>query len=120
MSECPFREAPVIRYCGRPTTPELITCPGCGRTHLRGPNGDTEPFYEWCRQLHELLQTIHRPLKVALLGCEVNGPGEARDADVGIALGLNKAVLFRHGKVVRSVPLDQALDVLLEEIARTW
>ena len=120
MSECPFREAPMIRYLGRFTTPELISCPTCGRTYLRGPNGDTEPFFEWCRRLDEILRTIHRPLKVALMGCEVNAPGEARAADVGIGLGVNKAVLFKRGKVVRSVPLDQALDVLLEEINRTW
>lgn len=120
MDDCPFRRQPVVRYLGRFTTPELVSCPTCGRTHLRGPNGDTEPFFEWCRRLDQALQAVHRPLQVALLGCEVNGFGEARGADVGVALGRDKGVIFRHGKLVRSVPLDQALDALLEEIGRTW
>jgi len=54
------------------------------------------------------------------MGCEVNGPGEAKHADVGIALGKSKATLFKHGQVVRSVPLNSAIQVLLEEIERTW
>lgn len=120
IEPCPFRERPEIRYLGRFTTADLISCPTCGRTHLRGPSGDTEPFFEWCKRLAEALRHIHRPLKVACLGCEVNGFGEAKDADVGIALGKNKAVLFRRGTLVRSVPLEQGIEALLEEIARTW
>ena len=57
---------------------------------------------------------------VAVMGCEVNGPGEAKHADVGIALGKSKAVLFKHGQIVRTVPLNSAVQVLLEEIERTW
>lgn len=57
---------------------------------------------------------------MAVMGCEVNGPGEAKDADVGLALGKGKAALFKHGEIVRTVPLDEALDLLLQEVERTW
>lgn len=119
--ECPFRTAPVIKHLGRFITPDLISCPTCGRTHLRDPEtGDTAPFMRWVEQVDEVLRGIRRPLKVAVMGCEVNGPGEAREADVGIALGKTKAALFKHGEVLRTVPLNEAIPALLEEIERTW
>jgi hypothetical protein len=119
--ECPFRTHPVIKYLGSPTTPELISCPTCGRTHLRDEQtGDTAPFIEWCNRVDEAIQKIRRPIKVAVMGCEVNGPGEARQADVGIAIGKTKAALFKHGEVIRTVPLASAIDELLQEIERTW
>ena len=121
MIECPFRTQPVIKYLGPFTTPVLISCPTCGRTCLRDEKtGDPTPFYEWCNRVDEVIRSIRRPLKVAVMGCEVNGPGEARDADIGIALGKGRAALFKHGEIVRTVPLDEALDWLLEEIERTW
>jgi len=121
VTECPFRERPVIKYLGRFTSPDLISCPTCGRTHLRDPEtGDPTPFYEWCNQVDEAIRNIRRPLKVAVMGCEVNGPGEARDADVGIALGKGRAALFRHGVIIKTVPVEGALDWLLEEVERTW
>ena len=121
IEECPFRTRPVIKYLGRFTTPELISCPTCGRTRLRDPKtGDATPFVKWCEQVDKAISKLRRPLKVAVMGCEVNGPGEARDADVGIALGKGRAALFRHGQILRTVPLEQALDELLKEIKRTW
>lgn len=121
MSECPFRTRPVIKYLGQAISPDLISCPTCGRTHLRDTQtGDTAPFIEWCERVDEAIRHIRRPLKVAVMGCEVNGPGEARDADVGIALGKGRAALFKHGEIVRTVPLNEALDWLLKEIERTW
>ena len=62
------------------------------------------------------LRTIHKPIKVAVMGCVVNGPGEAKMADVGIAGGKGKAVLFRKGKIVRTVPEDQIVSALMAEI----
>lgn len=119
--DCPFRTVPVIRYLGRYVSPELISCPGCGRTHLRDEKtGDTAPFISWCERVDEAISGIARPLTVAVMGCEVNGPGEARQADVGIALGRTRAALFKHGEVIRTVPLERAVDELLEEIERTW
>jgi len=121
IEECPFRTRPVIKYLGRFTTPELISCPTCGRTRLRDPKtGDPTPFVKWCEQVDKAISKLRRPLKVAVMGCEVNGPGEARDADVGIALGKGRAALFRHGQILRTIPLEQALDELLKEIDRTW
>ncbi len=121
VEECPFRTRPVIKYLGRPTSPSLISCPTCGRTRLRDPEtGDPTPFYEWCERVEAAIRQIHRPLKVAVMGCEVNGPGEARDADVGIALGKGRAALFKHGQHLRTVPLGEAIQALLEEIDRTW
>jgi (E)-4-hydroxy-3-methylbut-2-enyl-diphosphate synthase len=59
-------------------------------------------------------------LVVAVMGCEVNGPGEARQADVGIAIGKGRAALFKRGEILRTVPLNEAIPALLEEIERTW
>jgi (E)-4-hydroxy-3-methylbut-2-enyl-diphosphate synthase len=119
--DCPFRTRPVVKYLGPFITPELISCPTCGRTHLRDEKtGDTRPFEEWCRIVDEAISKLRRPLKVAVMGCEVNGPGEAKDADVGIALGKGRAALFKHGAILRTVPLERALDELLKEIERTW
>lgn len=87
---------------------------------MRGETGDTAPFIEWCKRVQEALRRIRRPLRVAVMGCVVNGPGEARDADVGIALGKGRAALFRHGERLRTVPLEGAIEALLEEIERTW
>lgn len=121
MDECPFRTRPVIKYLGRYVSPELISCPGCGRTHLRDEKtGDTAPFESWCNRVDEAISGIGRPLTVAVMGCEVNGPGEARQADVGLALGRTRAALFKHGEVIRTVPLESAVDELLQEIERTW
>lgn len=120
MIDCPFREKPVIKYLGSFITPTLVSCPTCGRTHLRDETGDVGPFIEWAKRVDEAIRKLRRPLKVAVMGCEVNGPGEARDADVGIALGKGRAALFRRGRVLRTVPLNQALPALLEEVERTW
>ena len=120
-NECPFRTRPVIKYLGPHITASLISCPTCGRTHLRDEKtGDTAPFMAWCEEVQQAISKIKRPLLVAVMGCEVNGPGEAKHADVGIALGKTKAILFKHGQVVRSVPLNSAVQVLLEEVERTW
>ena len=68
-------------------------------------------------QVDELLKKIDKPIKVAVMGCEVNGPGEAKDADVGIAAGNGRAVIFRKGKKAQVVPEDQMIDALLHEIS---
>jgi hypothetical protein len=118
---CPFRSEPVIKYLGPFITPELISCPTCGRTHLRDEKtGDTAPFFAWVEKVDEAIRNLRRPLTVAVMGCEVNGPGEARQADVGIAIGKGRAAIFKHGEVLRTVPLDYAIQHLLGEIERTW
>ena len=85
--------------------PDLIACPTCGRTaiDLIGIAG----------QVEERLKTIHKPITVAVMGCVVNGPGEASAADVGIAGGSGFGILFRQGQVVKKVPQEALLDELM-------
>jgi (E)-4-hydroxy-3-methylbut-2-enyl-diphosphate synthase len=66
----------------------------------------------------ELLKSTKTPVKVAVMGCEVNGPGEAKDADVGIAAGAGRAIIFRKGQKVRIVPEAEMLTALMEEVDR--
>lgn len=88
--------------------PEIIACPTCGRIEI-----DLEPLV---RQVTERLEGIDEPLKVAILGCVVNGPGEAREADVGIAGGKGVGMLIRNGEFIRRVPEGDLVDALMEEI----
>ena len=70
-------------------------------------------------QVDELLKKSKKNIKVAVMGCEVNGPGEAKDADVGIAAGAGRAVIFRKGEKVRVVPEAEMLTALMEEVEKT-
>ncbi|MBO8127579.1 MAG: flavodoxin-dependent (E)-4-hydroxy-3-methylbut-2-enyl-diphosphate synthase [Peptococcaceae bacterium] len=89
---------------------ELISCPTCGRTAI--------DVISIAAEVEDKLQNITKPLKVAVMGCVVNGPGEAREADVGIAGGKGVGLVFRKGKPVRRVPEGQLVTALLEEIAK--
>lgn len=89
-------------------TPELISCPTCGRCEI-----DLVPLVN---QVEVLLEKYKAPLKVAVMGCAVNGPGEAKEADIGISAGKKKGILFRYGKVVRTVEQDKLLEALKEEL----
>ena len=91
--------------------PDLIACPTCGRTKI-----DLIPL---AQKVEEALKTVDKPITVAVMGCPVNGPGEASAADVGIAGGNGFGLLFRSGKVVKKVPQDdllQELMLLIQEI----
>ena len=88
--------------------PEVITCPTCGRTQY--------PCIEIANEVERRLQGYKKPIKVAVMGCVVNGPGEAREADIGIAGGKNEVVLFVHGQPVRKLTGDNILDQFMEEI----
>jgi (E)-4-hydroxy-3-methylbut-2-enyl-diphosphate synthase len=90
--------------------PELISCPTCGRCEV-----DLIPIAE---SVSEALRTVKTPVKVAVMGCVVNGPGEAREADIGVASGRGVGLIFAKGEVVRKVPEGQIVQALLEEIAR--
>ena len=68
------------------------------------------------KQVEEKLRDVHKPIKVAVMGCVVNGPGEAREADIGIAGGDGEGLLFKKGKILRKVPEDQLLTELMKEI----
>ena len=86
----------------------LVACPSCGRADI-----DLIPL---AKVAEERLRAMPTPMKVAVMGCEVNGPGEAKDADVGIAGGVGKGAIFRKGKVVGVYPEDRLMDALLAEI----
>ena len=92
----------------RKSGPDLISCPTCGRTKY-----DMIPI---AREVERRLQGCTKPITVAVMGCAVNGPGEARSADVGIAGGDGEGLLFRHGEILRKVPQDKLVDALMDEI----
>jgi (E)-4-hydroxy-3-methylbut-2-enyl-diphosphate synthase len=88
---------------------ELISCPTCGRCQI--------DLFGLAEEAERRLLTVAAPLKVAIMGCVVNGPGEAREADVGIAGGRKVGALFKKGELVRRVPERQLLSALLAEVA---
>jgi (E)-4-hydroxy-3-methylbut-2-enyl-diphosphate synthase len=90
--------------------PELIACPTCGRLAI-----DLEKIIA---ELEQRLSGKRLPVKISVLGCVVNGPGEAREADIGIAAGNGKGMIFRNGEIVRRVDEAQIVDALMEEVAR--
>ena len=94
----------VIRRLG----PEMVSCPTCGRCEI-----DLIPIAD---EIARRLRDIRTPVKVAVMGCVVNGPGEARDADFGVAAGRGVGLLFAKGQPLRKVPEDQIVDALMAEI----
>lgn len=87
---------------------EFVSCPTCGRTNI--------DLIELANQAQKALAGIKKPIKVAIMGCIVNGPGEAKEADLGIAGGKGEGLLFRKGEILRKVPEDQLLAALVEEV----
>ncbi len=88
--------------------PSLVACPTCGRTRI--------DLIDLANQVEERLRTVDKPITVAVMGCAVNGPGEASAADVGIAGGDGEGLLFCKGKIIKKVPQDALLDALFELI----
>lgn len=88
--------------------PTLISCPTCGRCNIDLPS--------IAEKVEQRLSGITKPIKVAVMGCVVNGPGEARDADIGIAGGKDEGLVFRKGEVINKVPEDKLVDALFEEL----
>lgn len=110
----PVEEIPVawgiLQALGlRRRTPELISCPTCARCQV-----DMIPI---ARQVEERLRTLSLPISVAVMGCEVNGPGEARGADIGVACSRGSGAIFCHSEIVRRVSDDQIVEALFAEIA---
>ena len=99
----------ILRAVGFPVAgPEVITCPTCGRTQY--------PCTEIANEVEKRLQGYKKSIKVAVMGCVVNGPGEAREADIGIAGGKGEAVLFIHGQPIKKLTGDNILDQFMDEI----
>jgi (E)-4-hydroxy-3-methylbut-2-enyl-diphosphate synthase len=87
----------------------FVSCPSCGRVEI--------DVIGVANEVEKRLAKVQTPIHVAVMGCVVNGPGESRDADVGLAGGKGKGVIFRKGEVIRTVPEDQFLDAVLKEVA---
>lgn len=90
----------------------IISCPTCGRCSL--------DIKKIAMRVEEALKDMDKPITVAVMGCAVNGPGEAREADIGIAGGKGFGILFRKGKVIRKVKEEEMLETLLKEMEEAW
>ncbi len=90
--------------------PVLVSCPSCGRAEV--------DIVRLAQEVEKELLKITKPIKVAVMGCVVNGPGEAKDADIGIACGKGKAVLFRKGKKIKTIAEKDFIKVLMSEVER--
>ncbi len=88
--------------------PEIISCPTCGRCQVN--------LIELAGQVEERLREVTAPVKVAVMGCVVNGPGEARDADIGVACGSGSGIVFVKGQTIRKVAEDEIVDTLMQEL----
>jgi len=88
--------------------PVLVSCPACGRSEV--------DIIGLAETVNEYLQSIKKPIKVAVMGCVVNGPGEAKDADVGIACGKGRGAIFKKGKITRTIEESQFMPAIIQEI----
>lgn len=89
--------------------PKLVSCPTCGRCEANG-------FYELASRVEQTLSSFETPVTIAVMGCVVNGPGEAKDADVGLACGKGRGVIFKKGKKVRTVEEPEFFNALMQEV----
>ena len=113
----PTEEVPVawelLQVLGmRRRTPELVSCPTCGRCQV--------DLIGIADEVERRLQKVHAPISVAVMGCVVNGPGEARGADIGVACGQGSGLLIAAGETLRKVPEDKIVDELFSEISRRF
>ena len=115
LSDDPVEEIKVakeiLKDCGLYNkAPKLIACPTCGRTQI-----DMVPI---AKEVEKFLQGIEADITVAVMGCAVNGPGEARNANIGIAGGVKEGLLFKKGEIIKKVKQEEIVDVLKEEILK--
>lgn len=113
LSDDPVEEIKVakeiLKNCGLyKKSPTLISCPTCGRTQI-----DLIPM---AKEVENYLQKIESDITVAVMGCAVNGPGEARNADIGIAGGINEGLLFKKGEIIKKIKQEEIVEVLKQEI----
>lgn len=115
ISDDPIEEVKVakklLRDCGlKKDVANLISCPTCGRIQY-----DMLPIV---KQMEEYLETVHKDINVAIMGCPVNGPLEAKRADIGVAGGKDCALLIKKGEIIKSIPQDEVFKTLKEEIEK--
>ena len=91
---------------------DLVSCPTCGRCQI--------DLINIANEVEERLKSIKKNIKVAVMGCAVNGPGEAREADIGIAGGKGEVLLFKKGQIIRKIPQDRAVEELMAEIEKSF
>ena len=113
MSDDPIEEIRVARELLKNfdllnDAPNLVSCPTCGRIQY-----DLIPV---AKEIETFLNTIHAPITVAIMGCAVNGPGEAKNADIGIAGGVGEGLLFKKGKIIKKVKQEDLVETLKQEI----
>ena len=113
ISDNPVEEVKVakklLKACGlKDNVANLVSCPTCGRIQY-----DMLPIV---KEMEQYLDTINKNITVAIMGCPVNGPGEAKDADIGVAGGKDAAILFKKGEIVTTIPQNDIINVLKEEI----
>lgn len=87
---------------------KIVSCPTCGRCNIN--------LIDLASEVEEKISSIDKDITVAIMGCAVNGPGEAREADIGIAGGDKVGLLFKKGEIIRKIPQETIVDTLLEEI----
>lgn len=98
----------ILKACGLYEGAEIVSCPTCGRTKI--------DLISLAGEVEKLLADVKKPIKVAVMGCVVNGPGEAREADIGVAGGNGEGLIFRKGQILRKVPEKMLLSELKKEI----
>ena len=98
----------ILKAIGKGSGPEIVSCPTCGRTQIS--------LINLAKQVEKRAKSLDKNIKIAVMGCVVNGPGEAREADIGIAGGKGEGLIFKKGKIIKKVPENQLLDELFIEI----
>ena len=115
LSDDPVKEVKVakeiLKDCNLyKKTPTLISCPTCGRTQI--------DIISMAKEIEEFLQGIEADITVAVMGCPVNGPGEAKEADIGIAGGKKEGILFKKGQIIKKMPQEEIVGTLKKEIMK--
>ena len=98
----------ILKACGMGRGAEIVSCPTCGRTQI--------DLISLANQVEDMLKDVEKPIKVAVMGCAVNGLGEAREADIGVAGGKGEGLIFAKGEILRKVPENMILEELKKEI----
>ncbi|MCR5718372.1 MAG: flavodoxin-dependent (E)-4-hydroxy-3-methylbut-2-enyl-diphosphate synthase [Oscillospiraceae bacterium] len=114
LTDDPIREIAaakdILKSIGKRGGVQIVSCPTCGRTKI--------DLVSLAKQVEEAVRDIEKDVKIAVMGCVVNGPGEAREADIGVAGGDGVGLIFKHGETLRKVPEDQIVPALLEELEK--
>ncbi len=114
LTDDPIREIAaakdILKSIGKRGGVQIVSCPTCGRTKI--------DLVSLAKQVEDAVKDIEKDVKIAVMGCVVNGPGEAREADLGVAGGDGIGLLFRHGEILRKVPEQEIVPALLEELEK--